>query len=74
MSITEEMLNDLRRRVLDHEAAVAEGKADPASPPYTIEEFRDALAAISQNRASIPAPAPRKAKASSVDISLEDLL
>lgn len=74
MSLTEQMLNDLRKRVLDHEAAVAAGTAKPNEPPYTIDELRDALTAISQNRATIPEPKTRAAKQPAKEINLEDLL
>lgn len=73
--ITETHLNDLRRRILDHEKAVAAGTADASEPPYTIDELKKALAAISLNREAIATSetrAPRRAAAKTIDLG--DLL
>lgn len=71
--ITEQYLNDLRARVLQHEKDIAAGKADPAQPPYTIEELRTALRAISLDRERIATEAkPKRAASKTVDLS--DLL
>jgi uncharacterized protein involved in exopolysaccharide biosynthesis len=75
MSITEDKLNDLRQRILSHEAKVASGDAQYDEAPYTIEELRDALAAISLNREAIvtdAAKAVKRTPAKTVD--LNDLL
>jgi hypothetical protein len=72
---THEQLQDLRRRILDHEAAIKAGTVDPNEPPYTIDELKEALRAISINRAATlasPSKAPSKAKAKA--IPLDDLL
>lgn len=71
MSITHEALNDLRRRVLDHEAKVAKGEAFPSDPPYTLEELKEALSQIEQVRRAIPSEGK---KSKSTVVSLEDLL
>jgi hypothetical protein len=74
MSITAETLNDLRRRILDHEARVNAGLATADSPPYTIDELRTAIAAIAQSREAIAA-SPKVARATtSKKIDLGDLL
>ena len=74
-SITATHLNDLRKRVLEHQAAVKEGTAKPSDAPYTIEELRDALAAISLNREAIAAQTPAKRKKATVKaVDLTDLL
>jgi hypothetical protein len=74
-SITADKLNDLRARVLSHEAAVKAGTANPADPPYTLDELKDALAAISLNRESIATEASKsKKRTPAVAIDLSDML
>jgi hypothetical protein len=75
MSITADHLNDLRHRILDHEAKVTLGEANASEAPYTIEELKTALAAISLNRESIATAEPKKAKRTPAKtIDLDDLL
>lgn len=75
--ITADKLNDLRRRVLEHEKRVAAGEAKPDDAPYTRDELKDALAAISLNRdiiATAEANAAPRRRAPAKTIDLDALL
>jgi len=73
--IVQDHLNDLRRRVLDHEQAVALGKASPDDAPYTIEELRDAIHAISIDReTAATAEKPKRTKTPAKTVDLTDLI
>lgn len=75
---TIDALQDLRQRVLAHDAKVKLGEADASAPPYTIEELKDAIAAISANRAAIAqrqaAKTPKTKRTPSKSIDLDDLI
>jgi len=72
MSDTITALNDLRQRVLAHEAAVAAGEANANEPPYTIDELKEAIASISKNRSALAETKPKKSASNKID--LDDLL
>lgn len=72
---TIEGLQDLRKRILEHEAKVATGDAAADEPPYTIEEMQVALEAISMDYERVDATAKAKKPAASVkSVDLSDLL
>lgn len=71
---TEDQLQDLRRRVLEHDKAVAAGEADPTKPPYTVEELQQAIAAISNDQVNLANQTKPKAKAKAKSVDLSDLL
>jgi len=70
---TESILNDLPRRVVDHDKKVAEGLADPASPPYNLDELRAAVQAISLARETL-AQTPARKRATTKVVDLSDLI